>query len=113
MINDRCVILFLKAFEKGRVKTRLATFLGEETALKLYHCFAEDTLGMIIQGGYPLLIFHDPPTARRQIGQWLGKGNPFTKAPPFLCPSGIFPLAAKKFLGLYRQWRKATSKTLS
>jgi len=29
MINDRCVILFLKALEKGRVKTRLATFPGE------------------------------------------------------------------------------------
>jgi glycosyltransferase A (GT-A) superfamily protein (DUF2064 family) len=44
MINDRCVILFLNALEKGRVKTRLATFLGEETALELYRCFVEDTL---------------------------------------------------------------------
>ena len=73
MINDRCVILFLKALEKGRVKTRLAKFLGEETALELYRCFVEDTLGMLVQGGYPLLIFHDPPAARRHIGQWLGK----------------------------------------
>jgi uncharacterized protein len=69
MINDRCVILFLKALEKGRVKTRLATFLGEETALELYRCFVEDTIGMLVQGGYPLLIFDDPPTAKRDTGR--------------------------------------------
>jgi glycosyltransferase A (GT-A) superfamily protein (DUF2064 family) len=59
------VIPFPKALEKGRVKTRLATFPGEETALDLYRRFAEDTLGMLVRGGYPLLIFHDPPTAKR------------------------------------------------
>jgi len=69
---DACVILFLKAPEKGRVKTRLAASLGNERALDLYRCFVEDTIGMLDRDGLRLLIFFTPPSSRSLIVAWLG-----------------------------------------
>jgi uncharacterized protein len=71
-----CVILFLKAPEKGRVKTRLAASLGEEMVLDLYRCFVEDSIQTIAGGGYDMLICYDPPSAHPWISQWLGERHP-------------------------------------
>ena len=76
MDRNPCVILFLKAPEKGRVKTRLAASLGEEMVVDLYRCFVEDSIQTIIRGGYEMLIFYDPPSAHPSISQWLGERHP-------------------------------------
>jgi rSAM/selenodomain-associated transferase 1 len=70
------VILFMKAPEKGCVKTRLAVSLGEEIVLDLYRCFVEDSIQTIVREGYELLIFYDPPSAHSGISQWLGERHP-------------------------------------
>jgi glycosyltransferase A (GT-A) superfamily protein (DUF2064 family) len=76
MDRNPCVILFLKAPEKGRVKTRLAVSLGEEMVLDLYRCFVEDSIQTIDRGGRELLISYDPPSAYSWISQWLGERHP-------------------------------------
>jgi hypothetical protein len=73
MGSDGCVILFVKAPEMGQVKTRLASSLGGERVLDLYRCFVEDTLAMLVRGGFRLFIFFAPPASRSHIAAWLGE----------------------------------------
>ncbi len=47
--NDNAVILFARDPILGQVKTRLNSFLDNETILKLYTCFLEDSLAKIHQ----------------------------------------------------------------
>ena len=49
--NDNAVILFARDPILGQVKTRLNSFLDNETILKLYTCFLEDSLAKIQQVG--------------------------------------------------------------
>lgn len=69
------VLLFVKAPELGKVKTRLASVLGDRAALALYRCFVSDVLAMLARGGYRLWIFFDPPEARQRVERWLGGGH--------------------------------------
>lgn len=43
----RCLFIFAKEPEKGRVKTRLAGYLGEEASLVLYKAFIQDTIDIV------------------------------------------------------------------
>lgn len=45
--SDRAVILFARDPILGKVKTRLSPFLDDETILKLYTCFLNDSLDKI------------------------------------------------------------------
>lgn len=66
------LLVFLRAPEKGRVKTRLAKALGDEKALLAYQGFVRDTLENITPAGYtPVLCYH-PPDKHQLIAQWLG-----------------------------------------
>ena len=49
--NDNAVILFARDPILGQVKTRLTSFLDNETILKLYISFLEDSLAIIQQVG--------------------------------------------------------------
>ena len=49
--NDNAVILFARDPILGQVKTRLNSFLDNETILKLYICFLEDSLAKIQEVG--------------------------------------------------------------
>jgi len=49
--NDNAVILFARDPILGQVKTRLNSLLDNETILKLYTCFLEDSLAKIQQVG--------------------------------------------------------------
>ncbi len=73
-MNDRCVIMFVKFPQKGKVKSRLAASLGDERALELYRCFVTDLLEMIGKSGYPLVLSFYPPEAEREMRGWLGDG---------------------------------------
>jgi rSAM/selenodomain-associated transferase 1 len=75
MGNEYCVMMFVKAPEKGVVKSRIAASLGEDMALDLYQCFVSDLLAMLSSGGYPLKIFFYPPGSGRRIASWLGNDH--------------------------------------
>ena len=49
--NNNAVILFARDPILGQVKTRFNSFLDDETILKLYKCFLEDSLAKIQQVG--------------------------------------------------------------
>jgi len=66
-------MLFIKAPVPGRVKTRLAAVLGNETTLELYRSFCLDMLETIDASCREVVVFHDPPDAREMVVRWLGK----------------------------------------
>ena len=83
-MSDPAVIVFLRAPETGRVKTRLTARVGNgprglspDAALKLYRAFVEDTLEAAAGQGSVFLFFH-PPGKRELVENWLGNGYPLT-----------------------------------
>lgn len=67
------IIFFIKAPVPGRVKSRLATALGDDTALSLYRAFVLDMLETIERTGIPYSVFVDPPDAVPAVSSWLGQ----------------------------------------
>jgi rSAM/selenodomain-associated transferase 1 len=81
-MDDRAVIVFLKAPEQGCVKTRLSMDLDESFVLGLYKGFVCDTLDILETGGDTFVCFWPPETGdslKRLLGNELGyfhqKGN--------------------------------------
>ncbi len=72
MNSSTAILLFIKAPIKGQVKTRLATALGDDAALKLYRNFVLDILDMLDRVGHPFIICYSPPDARSAVVEWLG-----------------------------------------
>jgi uncharacterized protein len=81
MSDTRCVILFVKLPEKGRVKSRLASQLDGDIVLRLYECMVLDAIDMLSSGRYSFRICFDPPEASDRIRQWLG--NAYSYVPQF------------------------------
>lgn len=65
------VLLFLKAPERGRVKTRLARSIGLDAALMLYKNFVRDTLAMLKKSGRPVIVCFHPAHAESAVARWL------------------------------------------
>ena len=75
--NDgRRLLLFVRLPEKGRVKTRLARAIGEETALALYRCLVADSLSLARRAGFPTTVFFLPLACAREVSLGLGKEFP-------------------------------------
>lgn len=72
MALSRCIILFVKYPEKGKVKTRLSAVLGDETARNLYKCFVSDLIGTLEKKRYTFKIAFYPPGSDEKIISWLG-----------------------------------------
>jgi hypothetical protein len=77
MADKQCVLLFVKAPEKGKVKSRLSRSMGEDTVLHLYECFVLDVMEMLKAGGIPFRICFTPAEKRQAITAWLGKGQTY------------------------------------
>ncbi len=75
MSEKQCILLFVKYPAKGKVKSRLADDLNEETAICLYRRFVDDILRTLKECGYPFTVWFSPPDANEKISQWLGEGN--------------------------------------
>jgi rSAM/selenodomain-associated transferase 1 len=75
-ISKKCILLFLRAPEKGRVKTRLAASLGDQATLAFYRTFVEDIMEMLSETGYPVLLYGHPADKISDITSWLGPDNP-------------------------------------
>ncbi|MFZ5997132.1 MAG: TIGR04282 family arsenosugar biosynthesis glycosyltransferase [Nitrospirota bacterium] len=73
-MSTRCVLMFIKAPEKGAVKSRLAKDLGDEAALELYRCFVVDMINTLRASLHPFMCCFYPPDALEKIVAWLGRG---------------------------------------
>ncbi len=72
-VNEkRCVILFARAPEKGRVKSRLAAAIGEEAVLEIYKDFVAAVVETLKAGRYPFRIAVHPQDATASMRHWLG-----------------------------------------
>ena len=67
-----CVLIFLRAPQLGRVKTRLARFLDQEVVLALYKGFVADLLETLRTTGYTTRIYFYPADAADAVRHWLG-----------------------------------------
>lgn len=65
------ILLFIKAPVKGRVKSRLASAIGDEAALELYQNFILDIVDTVKKTGYPFRICYYPPDAGAEVSSWL------------------------------------------
>jgi rSAM/selenodomain-associated transferase 1 len=75
MNRDRknCVLFFVKYPMAGKVKTRLAEQLDQDSATELYRNFITDILATLKSLDVNLRIVFDPPDSKDQFQQWLGK----------------------------------------
>ena len=69
---QRRVLLFIRAPELGRVKTRLGKKLDAATILTLYKHFVEDTMESLTAGGYGIIVFFSPLHKEPAVRAWLG-----------------------------------------
>ncbi len=72
-MDKRCVILFVKFPEKGKVKSRLARHLDGDMVLSIYACMVLDALDTLTSGHFPFCICFDPPGASGRMRSWLGQ----------------------------------------
>lgn len=70
------VLIFVRAPELGRVKTRLAAEVGAETALAVYRRLAEHTVHEALAAVPPdhIRIHFTPPDTEPIVRAWLGSG---------------------------------------
>lgn len=71
-----CVLVFVRAPEAGRVKTRLAARLGPDAALRVYRRLAEHALAQARALGpdVEVRVHFTPADAEAAVRSWLGEG---------------------------------------
>ena len=65
------VALFVRVPVPGRVKTRLASDLGDDVACSLYKAMVTDVLRSISTSGFPMYLFHDGVDSGELPEEWL------------------------------------------
>jgi rSAM/selenodomain-associated transferase 1 len=71
--NDRCLLFFVKYPEKGKVKSRLAVGIGDDSAVRVYKNIVDQMLSTLKKGTFPLYICFFPNNAQTPIRNWLGR----------------------------------------
>jgi len=66
------LLFFIKNPEKGRVKTRLASAIGDEMALKLYRRFLLEMLSTLNRGTFLFYLWFYPGDSLNDLKNWLG-----------------------------------------
>ena len=74
MNQERCLIMFAKYPEKGKVKSRLILEGYEGLAADLYRCFIEDLIERLSTGNYTFLMAYDPPEKKDDFIKMFGDG---------------------------------------
>ncbi|MEI7671297.1 MAG: TIGR04282 family arsenosugar biosynthesis glycosyltransferase [Deltaproteobacteria bacterium] len=69
---NRCLVVFLRYPEPGKVKTRLAKTHGDPFAAELYGYFVDDLLEALAPGSYHLELFFTPAERETEIRQRFG-----------------------------------------
>jgi len=72
-LDDRCLLFFVKYPEKGKVKSRLAAVIGDDSAVSLYKNLVAQMLSTLKEGTFPLYICFFPKNAQKPIKNWLGR----------------------------------------
>jgi len=75
--NKETLLIFLRAPEKGRVKTRLASKIGEEKALALYKGFVQKALSAVETSGRDHCICFFPENRQALVEDWLGPDHAY------------------------------------
>jgi rSAM/selenodomain-associated transferase 1 len=70
--TQRRVLVFVRAPELGRVKTRLEKKMDAVTVLGLYQCFVEDIIQTLTSGGYDITVYFAPSHKASAVQTWLG-----------------------------------------
>ncbi len=70
--NNTCILCFIKYPEPGRVKSRLAAYLGEQQAAELYHNCVADILSTLEKNNFVFRLCYHPPEAEKKIANLLG-----------------------------------------
>ena len=68
------LVVFARAPELGRVKTRLAAEVGPLRALEIYRQLGERVTHALRDGPAHVVIAHEPPRAAPAMRAWLGEG---------------------------------------
>jgi len=71
--KDRCLILFVKYPERGKVKSRLAHHWTDDLAAGLYKNFIFDIIAILEKGQFSFRIYFDPPEKEKEIKALLGE----------------------------------------
>jgi rSAM/selenodomain-associated transferase 1 len=71
--DEKCVIVFVRAPVKGKVKTRLAKVLAPDVVLDLYRCFVADIFEMLARSGFQSVVCFHPAKAEQKLTRWLGE----------------------------------------
>lgn len=74
MDRQRCLTVFVKYPEKGRVKTRLSPALDEDTVVSLCRAFIQDLLEGLAQGDYSFRIACHPEERIGDLRREFGSG---------------------------------------
>ena len=72
-MDDRSLLFFIKNPERGKVKTRLASALGEEHAVKLYKRFMLEMLSTLNRGTFLFYLCFYPGDSLENLKKWLGE----------------------------------------
>jgi rSAM/selenodomain-associated transferase 1 len=72
-LDDRCLLFFIKNPEKGKVKTRLASAVGGEMAVRLYKRFLLEMLSTLNKGTFLFYLCLYPADALEDLRKWLGE----------------------------------------
>ncbi len=71
-MDDRCLLFFIKNPQKGNVKTRLASAMGDEKAVKLYKRFLLEMLSTLNRGTFLFYLCFYPEHSLKDLKHWLG-----------------------------------------
>jgi rSAM/selenodomain-associated transferase 1 len=71
-LDDRCLLFFIKDPGKGRVKTRLASAIGDKMAVKLYRRFLLEMLFTLNKGTFLFYLCYSPESSLNDLKDWLG-----------------------------------------
>jgi uncharacterized protein len=78
MIFDRCLMVFVRDPEPGKVKTRLARTYGDSFAAELYGYFVDDLLEALERESYRLEIVFTPADKEQEIRRRFGNRFSYT-----------------------------------
>ncbi|HEX2210839.1 MAG TPA: TIGR04282 family arsenosugar biosynthesis glycosyltransferase [Longimicrobium sp.] len=73
----RTILVFVRAPEPGRVKTRLAAAIGDDAAARIYRSLAEHTMAEVrafAAEGVEVRVHYAPADAGDGVRAWLGDG---------------------------------------
>ena len=71
--ESRCAVIFVRAPQIGRVKTRLSKSIGNERSLRLYQAFVQDVIETVARHTADIFISYYPNHQEAMVRHWLGE----------------------------------------